>query len=91
MEGAKRRPALVLLDAGDEDILVARVTSAPAAGEYDVELRGWQDVGLLLPSTVRLHKLATLEKRLVTRNLGILGTTDKEAVNRKLTQLWNLN
>ncbi|MBS4029554.1 MAG: hypothetical protein KGZ58_13075 [Ignavibacteriales bacterium] len=27
MEGMKRRPALVLLDTGNDDILVARITS----------------------------------------------------------------
>ena len=27
MAGAKRRPALVLLDAGDDDVLVARITT----------------------------------------------------------------
>ncbi len=91
MQGAKRRPALVLLDAGDEDVLVARVTSAPAVSEFDVRLQGWQNVGLLLPSTVRLHKLATLKKRLVTRTLGTLSAADREAINRKLMHLWNLN
>ena len=64
MVRAKRRPALILLNAGDDDILIARVTSAPAAGEVDVTLTAWSAAGLLLRSTVRLHKLATLETRL---------------------------
>lgn len=80
----------MLLDTGDDDLLVARVTSAPAVGKFDVRLQDWQDVGLLLPSTVR-HKLATLEKRLVTRTLGTLSAADKEVVGRKLTGLWNPN
>lgn len=62
--GVKRRPALVLLDSGDEDIVVARVTSQIAQTSFDVEIVAWQEAGLLLPSVVRVHKLATLEKRL---------------------------
>jgi PemK-like, MazF-like toxin of type II toxin-antitoxin system len=58
--GAKRRPALVLLDLGD-DIVVARVTSQLTQTNYDVELTDWQREGLLFPSIVRIHKLATLE------------------------------
>jgi len=34
----KRRPALVLLDIGDEDIVVGRVTSQVAQGSFDIEL-----------------------------------------------------
>lgn len=34
----RRRPALVLLDAGDEDIIAARITSQMARTAFDVEL-----------------------------------------------------
>ena len=42
---------------------------------------------LLLPSVVRLHKLATLEKRLVVRRLGTVTTTrlDTDAGNDTTT------
>jgi len=66
---AKRRPALVLLDTGDADVVVARITSQTAQTTLDVELVEWQQAGLLLPSVVRVHKLATLGKRLVERRL----------------------
>jgi mRNA interferase MazF len=45
----KRRPALVLLDTGDEDIVVGRVTSQVAQVPFDVELAEWREAGLLLP------------------------------------------
>ena len=45
----KQRPALVLLDTGNEDIVVARVTSQVARGPFDVELVEWREAGLLLP------------------------------------------
>ena len=85
--GVKRRPALVLLDTGDEDVLVARVTSHITHTAFDVELMEWEQAGLLLPSTVRLHKLATLEKRLIRRKLGTLTVEDWRRVKVKVREL----
>jgi len=86
--GARRRPALVLLDTGDADIVVARVTSQVARGPFDVELMEWRQAGLLLPSIIRVHKVATLEKRLVERRLGALTANDWERVRAAIRQLW---
>jgi len=86
--GAKRRPALVLLDMGDADIVVARVTSQPTRGDFDVELAKWKRAGLLRASIVRVHKLVTLEKRLVERKLGVLADSDWAQVQAKIRQLW---
>lgn len=85
---AKWRPALVLLDTGDADIVVARMTSQIARTTFDVELVKWQQSGLPLPSVVRVHKLATLEKRLVERRLGVLAASDWARVKAKIQQLW---
>ena len=74
--GVKRRPALVLADTGDNDVLVARITSSQAQTPYDAILRNWQSAGLLSPSVVRADKLATLEKKLVERRLGSLTQDD---------------
>jgi mRNA interferase MazF len=86
--GSKRRPALVLLDTGDEDIIVARITSQIAPTDFDVELAEWKQAGLLLRSYVRVHKVATLEKRLVERKLGKLTPTDWAKVKAKIQQIW---
>jgi mRNA interferase MazF len=86
--GTRRRPALVLLDTGDADIVVARVTSQTVRTAFDVELVEWQQAGLLLPSVVRVHKVATLEKRLVERRLGTLTSNDWAQVRARLQQLW---
>ncbi len=85
---AKRRPALVLLDADDADILAARITSQDVNTEYDVVLAEWRKSGLLIPSVVRLHKMATLQKRLVERRLGILTQEDMANIQAKLQQIW---
>ncbi|KFD41432.1 hypothetical protein DK28_0209025 [Peptococcaceae bacterium SCADC1_2_3] len=84
----KRRPALVLLDTGNDDIVVARVASQIVRGLFDAELVEWQQSGLLLPSVVRVHKVATLEKRLVERRLGVLTTGDWARVRAVIQRLW---
>jgi mRNA interferase MazF len=69
--GDKQRPALVLLDTGDDDVLVARVTTQRHASKFDRAIHHWSAAGLLAPSTASRHKLATVEKRLVRRKLDI--------------------
>jgi mRNA interferase MazF len=44
--------------------------------------------GLLLPSVVRVNKVATLEKRLVERRLGALTASDWAQVQAVIQQLW---
>jgi len=84
----RRRPALILLDVGDEDILVARITSQSQSSRFDFELKQWQASGLRGLSWVRLHKLATLQKSLVERRLGKLTPSDWVEIQEILKQLW---
>jgi mRNA interferase MazF len=86
--GVKQRPALVLLDGGDQDIVVARITSQPARTSSDIVLVEWHLAGLLRPSIVRVDKVATLEKRLVKQRLGILSTNDWANVRAAVHALW---
>ena len=86
--GAKRRPALIIRDTGDEDVIVCRVTSQVAQTTFDVELEEWPQAGLQLPSVIRVHKVATLEKRLIERRLGVLTPSDWSRVRAKIRQLW---
>ena len=81
------RPALVLLDAGDDDIVVARITSQEIRDEFDIEIHEWEAAGLALPSLVRVHKLATLDKRLVRHRLGALSFGDWIQVHSTFNQL----
>lgn len=85
--GAKKRPALVLLDTGDDDVLVARITAQPRESGFDCELAEWGRAGLKAPSTVRLQKLATLKKQLAERSLGRLASSDWERVCRSFEQI----
>ena len=89
-EGAEGRPALVLLDTGDDDIVVARITSHTSRDQYDIRLNDLSIAGLSVPSVVRLHKLATIEKRLVSRRRGTLSEGDLNRVNREILRLWTV-
>ncbi|MEG3839687.1 type II toxin-antitoxin system PemK/MazF family toxin [Microcoleus sp. herbarium14] len=86
---SKLRPVLVLLDTEDEDIVVARVTSQTTRTVFDVEIVEWEQAGLLRSSVVRLHKVNTIEKRLVNRRLGILTASDWTQVRERIQQIWS--
>jgi mRNA interferase MazF len=85
---ASNRPALVILDTGNDDIVAARVTTQMHQTPYDVSISGWQESGLLAASVVRLHKLATLEKELIRRRLGHLQRADRQRVSALMQQVY---
>jgi mRNA interferase MazF len=82
--GSKLRPALVILDTGDADLVVARITTQSSISPFDVVLMDWHGAGLLAPSTARLHKLATLEKSDIQRTLGSLQASDRQKIAASL-------
>jgi mRNA interferase MazF len=86
--GSKRRPALVLLDTEDRDVIVARITSQNAQTAFDANLTDWHEAGLRLPSVVRIHKIASLEKQLIERRMGSLTPNDLVQVQRAMQSLW---
>ncbi len=57
----KKRPAIVIPDTNDGDIVVVRIASQLFNTEFDIIVENWRDSGLKLPSVIHLHKLATLE------------------------------
>jgi mRNA interferase MazF len=87
-QGAKRRPVLVLHDFGDDDLLVAPVTSQRARTAADLVLTDWQSAGLQLPSTVRTEKLATISKSCVARKLGVMPAAELVRVRETLAVIF---
>lgn len=75
----KRRPALVINDFNDGDIIVCRITSQIHSTLRDVMVVNWADAGLKLPSVIRVHKIATLDKEMVET---VLGRIDKPTGNQ---------
>lgn len=85
--GFRRRPALVLFDSGDNDVLVCRITSVEHSSLYDVFVNEWSEIGLLSASTIRVHKMATLEKNLIERIIGQLNEELKTTVKNTFLAL----
>ena len=85
-QGSKIRPALVLLDTGDEDFVASPVTSQPRSSEYDLALADWKAAGLNVPSWARVHKLTVLPKADVVRKLGSCSRYDRDALLKALCQ-----
>jgi mRNA interferase MazF len=79
LQASKRRPGLVLAG-GDDDLLVARLTTSPPRDGSDVALVRWAEIGLPRASTIRLIKLATIDYRLVHHMIGRLRPEDAAAV-----------
>lgn len=78
--GFKKRPALIINDTNDGDVIVCRVTSKLYNSVYDIELKNWNQNGLQLPSVIRVHKIASLEKNMIDRKLGEIDNNVKTEV-----------
>jgi mRNA interferase MazF len=78
--GGKVRPALVLLDTGDDDFVAAPITSQARHADYDFAMEGWRAAGLNVASYIRVHKLAVLARSDILRSLGLLTERDRESL-----------
>lgn len=87
--GGKVRPAVVLLDSGDDDFVAAPVTSQARDSAYDVPLLDWKTAGLNVPSFVRVHKLTVQAKDEIARNLGRVTRQDLDAIVAALRKAFN--
>lgn len=85
---AVQRPALVLYDNRDLDLVLCRITTRPCFSETDFKIVEWKQSGLLKPSYVRVSKVATLEKEMVNRKLGALNLSDSTDTKRILTAMF---
>ncbi len=82
--GIKKRPALVVLDIGDADIVLAPITTTKRTTQGDYELRDWSESGLLKKSWVRLAKVSCLEKSAIVHSLGLISSHDLS----RLIDIW---
>lgn len=76
----KKRPALVISDFSDGDVLVCKITSQLYNTKWDILVNDWEKSGLKLPSVIRVHKLATLEKELIEFVMGSVDISTKNEV-----------
>ena len=87
---SKKRPALLLADTGDRDIVVARITSESSRDAYDLEIDDWKTAGLLVPSVIRCSKVATVSRGTVIKKLGRLGSPSRRKIRSVLKKLFDL-
>ncbi|NJO90785.1 MAG: type II toxin-antitoxin system PemK/MazF family toxin [Chloroflexia bacterium] len=83
----KKRPALIINDLNDDDVIVCRITSKIYKTPFDVYIDNWEKSGLRLPSVIRVHKLATLEKDMVEIVMGKIHNSLKEKIRTIITKL----
>lgn len=96
LSGVKRRPALIVGRIQTNDLLLAFITSQVVVGRsssshhLDTTDPEFLTSGLKVSSTVRLDRLATLHRRLVTRRLGRIGPQTTVAIERCLRYVLDL-
>lgn len=90
LQVVSKRPAIVLYDSGDQDILVARITTQAYSTEADYKIVEWENSGLLAESFLRLGKQATIEKKYVIRKLGTLPDPEHKTIKSILKRIYNL-
>ena len=83
----EKRPAFVLLDTNDGDVILCRITSQASETKYDINISNWKNYGLLLPSCIRIHKIATMDKELIERKLGKLDTITQDEFKKTIGAL----
>ena len=90
LSGNKLRPALVLLDSGN-DIIVAFISSVLSEKFIgDIPLVRSNENGLKKESVLKLSKLATLSKNLVAGKIGVLSANEIMQVNNELLKMFNI-
>lgn len=83
----KRRPALIINDFDDGDVIACRITSQIYNTFNDVFINEWERSGLKLPSVIRVHKIATLEKDMVELVMGQIDNETKDKVKAIISTL----
>ena len=90
LTGHKYRPALILIES-ENDVTVCFITTQfKWESKYDISVEPSELNGLKKPSIIKLNKLATLDKELVTGLLGIREKNYIDILNRNLISLLKL-
>ena len=90
LQGISKRPAIVLYDSNDQDVVVARITTQEYNTDADYKIYDWKTCGLLAESYIRLGKLATIEKRYIAKKLGGLSAAELEDIKSILKKIFSL-
>lgn len=93
----KLRPAVVLwVDSKGDDVTLCFISSqnvtrlSPEEFNLDPADAEFPGTGLKVASKVRVSRIVTLERRLITRRIGKLGTNQIQQLNKILTTTFQL-
>jgi mRNA interferase MazF len=97
LSGTKLRPAVVLwVDATGDDVTLCFISSqnitslSPDEFLLDASDAEFSSTGLKVSSKVRVARIVTLERRLITRRLGKLGASHIQQLNTAMIQAFQL-
>lgn len=88
LQDISKRPALILYDSGDQDILIARITTQEYTTGTVYKIREWKRCGLLVESFIRISKQATIEKKYVIKPLGTLIESEQNTVKSIINKMF---
>ncbi len=89
--GNKNRPAVVLIDSGD-DVTVCFMTTQPQwQSQYDLSIEPSDTNGLKKTTILRLNKFATLDKNLILGRMGSLEKHHIRTLNFNLIRILQLS
>ncbi|MCE7989326.1 MAG: type II toxin-antitoxin system PemK/MazF family toxin [Caldilinea sp. CFX5] len=98
LSGSKRRPALVLATTTpNADSILAFISSVMpmVVNSYELPLipadADFAQTGLKVPSILRLNKLVTLERSLITRRIGRVSPQRLRAIDDRVIQVLNID
>ena len=98
LSSTKVRPAVCLTDEilPHQHVVVAFITSAVSTSPTKTDLvidkqdPDFVQTGLKVSSTIRLHRLMTVSKSIILRQLGALSSAQQTAVQRRLRALFGI-
>lgn len=90
LQGVSKRPAVILYDSDDKDVIVARITTQKYDSAADYKIPEWRNCGLLAESYIRLGKVATIEKRYIEKKLGALSDAETEAIKSIMKKIFSM-
>jgi mRNA interferase MazF len=92
LSGHKVRPALILHVSRGEDCIVAFISSGIPKKKYpfDVLIKVSKRNGLKSDSVIKVDKIATLQKKIVLGELGVVEGETQKMINQAMRKLFAL-
>ena len=89
LSGRKKRPAFVITDCGDDDIIICKITSQNKRDNFSILLQDSDFAGGSLKkiSNIRPNKFLTIDKRIVFYKAGCLKSEMTKEVIEKIIQI----